>query len=157
MPDIDAWRGSSTMEALTNRWVTPAQVTWGDVIEKFDRESKNYPHYVFSNPNDCFSSLVLTTPFLPPTLQRAFDEVQKSDEITILHVYASLSSQSSTFGRHKDSMDVLLVQAIGEVGYKFDDGTVVTLKPNDGLIIKKGIHHEPIISEPRVTLSFSWE
>ena len=145
------------MEAVINKWVTPAQVTWGDVIKKFDRDSSDYPPYVFANPNDNLSSLVLTSPFLPPSIQSAFDEVQKSNEITVLHVYASLSSQSSTFGRHKDSMDVLLVQAIGETGYRFDDGTVITLKPNDGLIIKKGIYHEPIISEPRVTLSFSWD
>jgi hypothetical protein len=145
------------MEAVINKWVTPAQVTWGDVIKKFDRDSSNYSLHVFANPNDNLSSLVLTSPFLPPSIQSAFDEVQKTNEITVLHVYASLSSQSSTFGRHKDSMDVLLVQAIGETGYRFDDGTVITLKPNDGLIIKKGIYHEPIISEPRVTLSFSWE
>ena len=157
MPDIGVWKESFIMEAVTNKWVAPAQVTWSDVIKKFDRDSSDYPHYVFANPNDCFSSLVLTSPFLPSSLQRAFDEVEKSDKITVLHVYASLSSQSSTFGRHKDSMDVLLVQAIGQTAYRFDDGSIITLKPNDGLVIKSGVHHEPIISEPRVTLSFSWE
>ena len=145
------------MEAITNKWVTPAQVTWADIIDKFDEESNHYPHHVFSNPDDSFSSLVLTTPTLPPSLKAAFDEVKKTDDITILHIYASLSRQSSTFGRHSDSMDVLLVQAIGETGYRFDDGKTITLKPNDGLIIKKGIYHEPIISGPRATLSFSWE
>ena len=145
------------MEAVTNKWVTPARVTWANIIEKFDEESSNYPHHVFSNPHDCFSSLVLTTPTLPPTLQTAFDEVKKTDNIAVLHVYASFSRQSSTFGRHSDSMDVLLVQAIGETGYRFDNGKTITLKPNDGLIIKKGIYHEPIISGPRATLSFSWE
>tara|TARA_R110000824_G_scaffold252206_3_gene440952 strand:- start:1397 stop:1834 length:438 start_codon:yes stop_codon:yes gene_type:complete len=145
------------MEVVTNKWVTPAQVTWADIIEKFNEESNNRAHHVFSDPHDCFSSLVLTSPTLPPTLQIAFDEVKKTEDITILHVYASLSHRSSTFGRHSDSMDVLLVQAIGETGYRFDDGKTITLKPNDGLIIKKGIYHEPIISGPRVTLSFSWE
>ena len=145
------------MEVVTNKWVTPAQVTWADIIEKFDRESQNYSHDVFANSDDRFSSLVLTTPPLPSSLKAAFDEVKKTDNITILHIYASLSRQSSTFGRHSDSMDVLLVQAIGETGYRFDDGKTITLKPNDGLIIKKGIYHEPIISGPRATLSFSWE
>tara|TARA_R110001583_G_scaffold64703_3_gene187481 strand:+ start:824 stop:1261 length:438 start_codon:yes stop_codon:yes gene_type:complete len=145
------------MEAITNKWATPAQVTWGDVIEKFDKESSDYPHHILANSNDPFSSWVLTTPELPHTLKAAFDEVKKTDDITVLHVYASLTAQSSTFGRHKDTMDVLLVQAIGETGYRFDDGRTINLKPNDGLIIKKGVYHEPIISEPRVTLSFSWE
>jgi ribosomal protein L16 Arg81 hydroxylase len=145
------------MEAVTNKWSTPAQITWADIIEKFNEESYNYPQHVFSNYNDPFSSWVLTTAALPPTLKAAFDEVKKTDDITVLHVYASLTAQSSTFGRHKDTMDVLLVQAIGETGYRFDDGRTINLKPNDGLIIKKGVHHEPIISEPRVTLSFSWE
>lgn len=145
------------MEVVTNKWVTPSQVTWADIIEKFDKESQNPFHDVFANPDDPFSSLVLTTPPLPSSLKAAFDEVKKTDDITILHIYVSLSRQSSTFGRHSDSMDVLLVQAIGETGYRFDDGKTITLKPNDGLIIKKGIYHEPIISGPRATLSFSWE
>lgn len=145
------------MEAVINKWQAPAQVTWADVIKKFDKEACDYPHYVLANPEDSFSSLVLTSSFLPDSLNRAFEEVKRTDQITVLHVYASLTTQSSTFGRHKDSMDVLLVQAIGETGYRFDDGRIITLKPNDGLIIKKGIYHEPIISEPRVTLSFSWE
>jgi hypothetical protein len=145
------------MEVVTNKWVAPAQVTWADIIEKFDKESQSHPPSVFSNPDDLFSSLVLTTPILPPSLKEAFNEVKKTHAITVLHVYASLSRQSSTFGRHADSMDVLLVQAIGETGYRFDNAEVITLKPNDGLIIKKGIYHEPLISGPRVTLSFSWE
>jgi hypothetical protein len=145
------------MEVVTNKWVTPAQVTWADIIEKFDKESQTYPPSVFSNPDDLFSSLVLTTPLLPSSLKVAFDEVKKTHAITVLHVYVSFSRRSSTFGRHADSMDVLLVQAIGETGYRFDNGDIITLKPNDGLMIKKGTYHEPMISGPRATLSFSWE
>ena len=46
------------------------------------------------------------------------------------------------------------------IKYKIDNNTTesdtVTLNPGDGLIIKEGVYHTPIIKEPRVTLSFSW-
>ena len=53
-------------------------------------------------------------------------------------------------------MDVLIVQAIGSVCYSFDDGKIFRLNPGDSIFIPKGVYHNPIVLEPRVTLSFSW-
>lgn len=42
------------------------------------------------------------------------------------------------------------------MSYKFDDGELIVLKPGDGVYIPKGMYHDPIPIEPRVSLSFSW-
>ena len=53
-------------------------------------------------------------------------------------------------------MNVLIVQSIGVISYKFDSGAVCTLNPGDSIFIPKGVYHDPIIEGPRATLSFSW-
>ena len=79
----------------------------------------------------------------------------------MVHVYTSFGGGSQTFGRHDDEVNVLIAQSIGRVGYRIDnnkgDFEDVYLDPGDGIIIKKGVFHAPIIGEPRVTLSFSWD
>ena len=72
-----------------------------------------------------------------------------------MHLYMSLCGDSSTFGRHNDTDDVLIVQSIGVMHYTFDDGNTITLEPGDGLFIEKEVYHTPIVPGPRVTLSFS--
>ena len=49
----------------------------------------------------------------------------------------------------------MIVQSFGRVKYRFDDGSEVTLNPSDALYIPKGMYHNPIIMEPRITLSFA--
>ena len=73
----------------------------------------------------------------------------------VLHVYTSLGSNSLTFGKHRDDTDVLIIQSIGQIEYEIEDD-IITLNPGDGIIIKEGVYHTPIVKEPRVTLSFSW-
>ena len=89
--------------------------------------------------------------------KQCLDEDMKTK---VLHVYTSLGGNSPTFGRHNDGMDVLIIQSIGSIQYKIDNDTrqsdTVTLNPGDGIIIRRGVYHTPIIKEPRVTLSFSW-
>ena len=36
------------------------------------------------------------------------------------------------------------------------EGKTFMLNPGDGLIIPEGVYHNPIVLEPRITLSFSW-
>jgi quercetin dioxygenase-like cupin family protein len=50
----------------------------------------------------------------------------------------------------------LIVAAIGTVTYNFDNDLSYTLNPGDSVLITKGVYHQPVITEPRVTLSFSW-
>ena len=90
-------------------------------------------------------------------IARAFEELSGSHGVTTLHLYVSFGPAAETFRRHQDDSDVLIVQAIGRVSYRFDDGSAFSLAPGDGLLIPACEHHEPLVEEARVTLSFSWD
>tara|TARA_B100000686_G_C16621377_1_gene879416 strand:+ start:120 stop:581 length:462 start_codon:yes stop_codon:yes gene_type:complete len=146
-------------EYLEDKFNYCQDVSWEDVISKIDHEFKNRS-YNFLIEKRQAPTFVLHNFYLPGTLKTSFERVNEEMKTKVLHVYASLGSNSPTFGRHMDPMDVLLIQAIGNVSYKLDnnttESTTVNLSPGDGIIIKKGVYHTPIIKEPRVTLSFSW-
>jgi len=131
-------------------------VKWDDVIEKINLESSLLEHKLLFHEN-YVPTIALHTDFYPETIQHAYDEVKAKRDITILHIYASFCKNAPTFGRHRDNLNVLLVQSIGKMSYLFDDGVEVQMKPGDSLFIRKEVYHNPIVHEPRVTLSFSWE
>ena len=130
-------------------------VEWIDVIEKINNEYLNNTYKILLNDNE-LPSFVLHNNYYPRTLQSAYNEVEKKYNIKDMHVYLSFANKSSTFGRHRDTMDVVIVQAIGNMLYLFDDETKIMMNPGDSLFIPKGVYHNPIVSEPRVSLSFSW-
>ena len=130
-------------------------VTWDDVIEKLSYEFSVGSHKFLVESNSIPPSFVMHTNKFPGTLFDAFEELRVKENVIDMHVYMSLGSNSSAFGRHNDPDNVLIVQAIGEIQYAFDDGNVITLNPGDSLLIKKGVYHTPIVSGPRVTLSCS--
>ena len=130
-------------------------VTWDDVIEKLSYEFSVGSHKFIAESKSIPPSFVMHTNKFPGTLFDAFEELRVKENVIDMHVYMSLGSNSSTFGRHNDPDNVLIVQAIGEIQYAFDDENVITLNPGDSLLIKKGVYHTPIVSGPRVTLSCS--
>ena len=130
-------------------------VTWSDVIEKLSYEFSVGSHKFIAESKSIPPSFVMHTNKFPGTLFDAFEELRVKENVIDMHVYMSLGSNSSTFGRHNDPDNVLIVQAIGEIQYAFDDENVITLNPGDSLLIKKGVYHTPIVSGPRVTLSCS--
>ncbi len=132
-------------------------ISWEDVIDKLSYEFSQKTHKTIIadllNP----PTFVMHTNYLPNSIGDAYKEVCNSLESNMeMHIYTSLGSQSDTFGRHKDKDDVIIVQSIGQVEYKFDDGCSFVLHPGDSLFIKRGVYHNPIVLGPRVTLSFSW-
>ena len=123
-----------------------SQISWTDVIDKLNHEVHN------KTAINLGTTFVLHSDYRPNTIQKAYDEVL-SDEGD-MHVYLSLTSDSPTFGKHKDEDDVLIVQAIGSMKY-FIENEWVTLVPGEYLYIPKGIYHTPVVLTPRVTLSFA--
>tara|TARA_B100001113_G_scaffold217091_1_gene178079 strand:+ start:200 stop:670 length:471 start_codon:yes stop_codon:yes gene_type:complete len=141
-------------------------ISWNDVINKIDYDCV-HDEYKSLIKEKTAPTYILESLYLPGNLQKVFDRVCSEYETTKLHVYTSLGAGSPTFGRHKDPLDVLLIQVFGKVSYELDDNKqngpvsltlpeTIDLNPGDGILIKKGIYHNPIIKEPRITLSFSW-
>ena len=138
-----------------NKFEKCKEITWDDVIEKLSYEFSIGSHKFINESESIPPSFVMHTDEFPGTLFNAYEELRVKENIIDMHVYMSLGSNSSTFGRHKDNVNVLIVQAIGEIQYAFDDENIVTLKPGDSLFIERGVYHAPIVSGPRVTLSAS--
>jgi hypothetical protein len=139
-----------------NEYELCKDIKWDDVIAKIDYEWSRLDHRLVCDETSA-PTIVLHNNFYPGTIQSAYDEVKSKKDINILHIYTSLGSNALTFGRHCDTVDVLLVQSIGKMTYIFDDESKVEMNPGDSLLIPKGVYHNPIVSQPRVTLSFSWE
>jgi len=137
-------------------------ISWDDVIEKISKESSEMIILWNESEKPCFSSspypptFFLRNDYYPGTIGDTFEAVSKDSGVKVMHMYTSFGSNSMTFGRHYDPVDVLLVQAKGSTTYQCDDDTY-TLNPGDSLFIPKESYHNPIVSGPRVTLSFSWE
>lgn len=93
--------------------------------------------------------------YLPGTMKPAFDEIRASG-LPIDNIYTFISHRAGarTYSRHNDPENVLLVQAIGKMMYRFDDGTSCVIEPGDSLYIPSGVYHDPhAIMGPRVTIS----
>tara|TARA_B100001996_G_C18669827_1_gene596267 strand:+ start:826 stop:1299 length:474 start_codon:yes stop_codon:yes gene_type:complete len=138
------------------------EVTWDDVIKKIDNENelKTLRTLIGSTARMTGSdsdapSIICHNQNLPLTIFNAFQEVSQSFKVQSCHLYISFSSHAPTFGRHKDQVDVLILQAIGSVSYEFDDGSIYRVDPGDSIQIPKLVHHSPKVHSPRVTLSFS--
>jgi hypothetical protein len=111
------------------------KVTWDDVILKLSNEIENNTYGITVVNNNKFPSIRLPNQFQPDSIIEAFNEVKREKDVKILHVYLSFSGECGTFGRHKDSCDVFIVQSIGEVSYRFDDGSTYKLTPGDSIYI----------------------
>ena len=72
------------------------------------------------------------------------------------HLYISMSSESKTFGWHKDVSDVLFWQVVGETIFSVQEENKHTyiLKPNDFLYIPRGVMHNTQPNSPRAGVSF---
>jgi mannose-6-phosphate isomerase-like protein (cupin superfamily) len=138
-----------------NKYPIAKDISWDDVIEKISQgSSKMVILHENTSPNP--PTFFLMDDYYPGTIGDIFEEVSKDCGVEVMHMYTSFGMDSTTFGNHNDPVDVLLVQAKGRTSYRCDDVTYI-LNPGDSLFIPKESYHEPIISGPRVTLSFSWE
>jgi len=140
-----------------NHFESPKNIIWDDVIEQISSECLNETHKLIVQKGINSPTIVLHEDYYPGTIKDAFSEVESEEEITVLHIYISFAENAATFGRHHDYENVLIVQSIGTISYRFDDEKVYNLNPGDSLFIPRGVYHEPIVHGPRVTLSFSWE
>lgn len=133
-------------------------ISWDDINRQIEYEVQQKTcRTICDNDTDTdLTYLLLDQQNFQPSIRKIHQEMIEKYNIKDLHIYTSKKYKGKTFGRHCDNGNVLIVQSIGKMDYGFDDGNVVSLYPGDGLYIPRGMYHDPISSEPRVTLSFSW-
>jgi hypothetical protein len=140
-----------------NHFEISKNIIWDDVVKKISYECLNQTNKLIVKENSNSPTIILIDNFFPGTIGESFDEVKSKTGIDVLHLYISFAKNASIFGKHCDDVDVLIVQSIGNVSYEFDNEMVYDLDPGDSLFIPKSVYHKPIVHDPRVTLSFSWE
>lgn len=143
-------------EFLHNHFPQCTNLTWSEIDSQIQRELKNESCRVLGEGSK-LTYLLLDQNSYPPSLSKIHQMMKNERGLKTLHVYTSKVSDGKTFGNHNDTVDVLIVQSIGNMMYNVEGKDLIILKPGDGMIIPKGMYHDPIPIEPRVTLSFSWE
>ena len=87
-------------------------------------------------------------------LQELYSKLEPNLPCTV-HIYVSFLEISATFGRHKDTSDVLFWQAIGATQWEIEDNGIHSyiLKQNDMIYIPRGMYHNVKPLTPRVGIS----
>ena len=94
-----------------------------------------------------------------PTCERIAKYMKKRYKFSQQHVYANWIRDGHNYGRHKDAMDVIILQVWNEVAYTVESENQhnsFTLSPGDAIYIRNGVYHTPVILGERMTMSFSW-
>lgn len=142
-------------------------ILWSDALHKLDTDvaAGRYTTILPASPiegqddkisvSKCLPTIISEGRYCPPSFKAVLRHMDHKHSMGVFHTYISLARNSTTFGRHNDTVDVIIVQVIGQVTYNFDDGASYKLVPGDALYIPKGEYHAPETHGPRVTLSFS--
>ena len=140
-----------------NHFSLVKSILWEDIIDKLNYEYSKKTHDIITRDELTPPTFFMCGEYLPNSIGVAYTEVCKALNSRMnMHIYTSFGSNASTFGRHNDDDDVIIVQSVGKVAYEFDDGNSFTLNPGDSIFIKRRVYHNPIVLEPRITLSFDW-
>ena len=160
-----------TQAQLSKRKVDVSNITWEDVFDKleYDRAQKNFtviapkvkPEEILNESEDvilhrgAMNTMVCEGNYTPWSMRPLAEHMKLNYGMGDFHQYVSLSGGSSTFGRHNDEVNVMIVPVIGDIGYTVDGLGEVFMEPGDILYIPKYVYHEPMVLGPRATLSFS--
>jgi ribosomal protein L16 Arg81 hydroxylase len=143
-------------EFIKQGFLECTELVWEDIDIQIENEVRRRKCRIIGETYDDLTYILLDQQRFNPNILKIHQKMIDQYNLKVLHIYTSKNYNGKTFGRHCDNGDVLIVQSIGKIDYKFDDDRVISLQPGDGLYIPKGVYHDPISSEPRVTLSFSW-
>lgn len=132
--------------------------TWEDAILDFDFNVQNYPDEV----KDLGSLGIVTHRGNHLEKVRNLVDIIHSfrpdEEKCTAHLYMSLLSTSTTFGWHKDDVDVFYIQAQGEMIWETDTDRVTEykLQAGDMIYIPKYVLHNTKPITPRLGISIGF-
>jgi ribosomal protein L16 Arg81 hydroxylase len=134
--------------------------SWEEIILDFDYNIRNDFHVKLLENY----GIVTHNGHNIESVKRIKDHIHKNfgeyQSLCTAHIYISLLSFSSTFGRHKDSTDVYFILAQGSMSWKveYEDGDYeTTMSPGDMIFLPKGIYHTPFPITPRVGISIGFD
>jgi len=102
--------------------------------------------------------------FVDPAPKKFNDEYDKGHPNATNIAFVGIGKESGSYPRHKDTMDVFIVQVIGEIKFTIgyteepsDADETRILRPGDSVYIPRGTWHHIQPSVSRVTFSFGFE
>ena len=91
------------------------------IVIKLDKDKEFPPTFILHND------------YLPGKLQKVYNIMERKWKIKEMHVYTSLGENSTTFSRHCDSANVLIVQSVGRMNYYVEGLGSIECNPGDGM------------------------
>jgi len=82
-------------------------------------------------------------------------KVLENNNFKDAHLYFNIVTQTKTFGKHKDTMDVWFWQCQGITKWIIEDNKEFILSPGDLIYVPKGFYHEVKPLSPRLGISMS--
>ena len=141
--------------------------SWSEILEELDREFKihlstDYKEIVkFQNNLGMVLHQCEAMPIIAQFLKAISltHNIRKNQNFTAL-AYISLSSESATYGRHNDVMDVWCWQMQGYTLWKVEGRKMnfeKVLEPGELIYVPRGMWHDTKPMTPRAGLSFGSE
>jgi hypothetical protein len=139
---------------------------WVDILQEFDRE---YKIHLYNNDKEIFKyqdrlGFVLHQSQQIPIVGKFLEAVSKSHHRDRQHftalTYISLSTESATYGRHSDVMDVWCWQMTGYTLWKIEGryrNFEKVLEPGELVYVPRGMWHDTKPMTSRAGLSFGSE
>lgn len=100
--------------------------------------------------------------FVPPAPKKA--KYEKGHPHITNIAFTGFGRNSDSYPRHKDNMDVFLIQVLGDIpiriGYgeeESNDDELTVMKPGDAVWIPRGTYHQLYPQSSRCTFSFGFE
>jgi len=129
-------------------------LTWEEIINNFNK------NILLNQTIDLLPGYTLITADIYenkkviPILERL--SIQNPKHVCTAHLYVSFSEKSSTFGKHKDNVDVWYWQCIGNTRWTvYDDKTYIyDLTPGDMIYVPREMYHSTQPLTPRAGISF---
>jgi hypothetical protein len=141
--------------------------SWEEILNEFDREYQihlNTDHKDIVKFQDRFGfvlhevhAIPIVNQFLATISQH--HSIRQNQQFTAL-AYISLSSQSATYGRHNDVMDVWCWQMTGYTLWQVEGrkrNFEKVLEPGELIYVPRGMWHNTSPMTPRAGLSFGSE
>lgn len=167
-----------------NKFPLHATITWNDIVPlwQLERNSdqlrmlrpygpnvcKNHVEYEGESDYPEWAANIDRQEFMPTLVTHTRDnfndkvnsiiqqEAVAPFNIQYANTYANVVAESYVLDSHNDPMSILIVQCIGQSQYSFDDGSIHTLDPGDGIYIPRTIYHKPRVFGPRYMHSYYW-
>ncbi len=123
--------------------------SWEELLNNFENSILN-KEYI---RNDYPGFFVSHTAFKISKVQDVLEDLK----LNAAHLYFNVTSQSKTFGKHDDTIDVYFWQVKGKSKWIIEDTQEYILEEGDLIYIPKGIFHDVTPLGPRAGISMSYE